>query len=269
MRFQDQGKRGVLQNIDPRTILEEPGWNQRQDTPALTAHIQSLAQSIRAIGVLEPLTVYIKGEEIRLVNGHCRLAAVKILLAEGQEILTVPARVEAQTANDADRVLSMVTRNSGKPLEPIEVAAVFKRLEAFGWDVHAISAKSGYSENRVLELLRLNAAPEVVKEMIHKGEVSASTAAKVISQHGAEKATPILVQAVKTAKADGKTKASGKHLPPKPAKKPVTPLLTLAVTQEAEEAILEEAWNRFKSHHSDQFSPTMMAAFKASILGRS
>ena len=31
MRFQDLGKRGVLQNLDPGIILEEPGWNERKD----------------------------------------------------------------------------------------------------------------------------------------------------------------------------------------------------------------------------------------------
>lgn len=213
MRFQDLGKRGVLQNIDPILIVEEPGWNQRAETPALLDHINTLASSIRALGVLEPLTAYMKGDSVVLVNGHCRLAAVRMLLEAGEEIKTVPVRVEPHTANDADRVLSMVTRNSGKPLEPMEIAAVFKRLIAFGWDAADIATKSGYSETRVNQLLQLNAVPESVKGMISRGEVAASTAAKVLRKSGAKEGEAILTEGVASAKADGKTKASAKHLP--------------------------------------------------------
>ena len=213
MRFQDLGKRGVLQNLDPVLIVEEPGWNQRQETPALIAHIETLAGSIKSIGVIEPLTAYMRGDEVVLVNGHCRLAAVRKLLAEGHEVKLVPVRVEPHTANDADRVLSMVTRNSGKPLEPIEVANVFKQLLAFGWSVAEIAAKSGYSDGRVSQLLQLNAAPEKVKGMISRGEVAATTAAKVLQESGPVAGAAILEEAVTTAKANGKKKASGKHLP--------------------------------------------------------
>jgi ParB-like chromosome segregation protein Spo0J len=262
MRFQDLGKRGVLQNIDPAIIVEEPGWNQRAETPALEQHIQSLAGSIRALGVLEPLTAYMKGDAVVLVNGHCRLAAVRMLLDAGEEIKTVPVRVEPHTANDADRVLSMVTRNSGKPLEPMEVAAVFKRLVAFGWDAADIATKTGYSENRVGELLRLNAAPEEVKGMIARGEVAATTAAKVLRKAGAKDGTAILTTAVATAKANGKAKASGRHLP-----QPVSEQATLAVTDEAERSILGEGWNRFLNDHGDQFTDRQLLAFKASFMG--
>lgn len=260
MRFQDLGKRGVLQNIDPRIIVEEPGWNQRAETPALAEHIASLAGSIRALGVQEPLTAYMKGDDVVLVNGHCRLAAVRSLLESGEEILTVPVRVEPHTANDADRVLSMVTRNSGKPLEPMEVAAVFKRLIAFGWDVAQIAEKTGRSENRVAELLRLNSAPEEVKIMVKRGEISATTAVRVLRKSGEKEGTAIITKAVASAKADGKTKATPKHLPP-------SPKAVLGVTDAQERAILTEGWERFEAAHGDVLSDAQLIAFKRTFMG--
>lgn len=215
MRFQDLGKRGVLQNLDPSIILEDPGWNERKDGPALDAHIATLMGSIKAQGVLEPLTVYMRGDEVVLTNGHCRLLAVKRLQAEGEQIEFVPCRVEPKTANDAERVLSMLTRNSGKPLEPLEMAAVMKRLLAFGWDEAKIAANTGFTTVYVAALLKLNSAPEEIKGMITRGEVAATTAAKVIKAQG-DSAAEVLREAVKDAKASGKKKATAKNLPAQP-----------------------------------------------------
>ena len=234
MRFQDQGKRGVLQNLDPAIIIEEPGWNERKEGPTLDAHIAMLMGSIKTQGVLEPLTVYVRGEEIVLTNGHCRLLAVKRLIAEGEKIELVPCRVEPKTANDADRVLSMLTRNSGKPLEPLEMAAVMKRLLAFGWDEAKIAASTGFTTVYVASLLRLNAAPEEIKGMITRGEVAATTAARVIKDQG-EDAAEVLRDAIKETKAAGKKKVTAKNLPAKaltpPAMKKLIKELKAAISE--------------------------------------
>ena len=234
MRFQDLGKRGVLQNLDPSIIQEEPGWNERKEGPALDAHIATLMGSIKAQGVLEPLTVYMRGDDVVLTNGHCRLVAVKRLLAEGEQIEFVPCRVEPKTANDAERVLSMLTRNSGKPLEPLEMAAVMKRLLAFGWDEGKIAENTGFTKVYVAALLKLNSAPEEIKGMINRGEVAATTAARVIKDQG-EGATEVLKEAVKDAKAGGKKKATAKNLPAKA----LTPLAMKKLIKELKAAIAE------------------------------
>lgn len=147
-----------------------------------------------------------------LTNGHCRLAAVMRLIERGEDIQWVPCRPENQYSNDADHVLSMLTRNAGKPLSTLETAEVLKRLFNYGWDAAKIASKSGLSKSTVDKLLNLTAAPEEVKKLVSDGKVSATLAQETIKEHGPEAAPAVLKKAVKAAEATGKTKATKKHL---------------------------------------------------------
>lgn len=200
--------------LNPAIIQEEPGWNVRQPSAELEMHIRQLADSIKEIGVLEPVTVYLKDGSPVLTNGHCRLMAVRLAIAEGAEIKAIPARAEERYANDADRVLGMLTRNSGKPLTSLEQAEVVKRLLAFGWAEGEIAKKTGYSVTHIANLLRLAAAPAQITEMVRNGEVSARQAVKTIRKEG-EGAADVLGAALAKAREAGKSKATGKHVAPK------------------------------------------------------
>lgn len=204
-----------LYMLSPDIINEEPGWNARIDGPDLDAHIRQLADSIKEVGVQEPVTVYQKGDTIILTNGHCRLMAVRLAITEGADILSIPCRVEDRYSNDADRVLSLITRNSGKPLSPLEQSTVVKRLVAFGWTVSQIASKTGFSVSHVNDLLVLGGASAAVTEMVSNGQVSATAAVKTIRKHK-EAATEVLQAAGKTA-GPGK-KVTEKHIAPTPSR---------------------------------------------------
>lgn len=222
MRLKDVAE-GVkdLYMLDPHKITEEPGWNARVEGADLAAHVRQLANSIKEIGIQEPLTVYVKNDAIILTNGHCRLAAVMLAIAEGSEIKAIPCRVEERYSSESDRVLSLITRNSGKPLTPLEMSSVFKRLLAFGWNPFDIAKKAGFSTTYVINLLTLSGAPDEIKEQVASGSVSASLATEVMQQHG-ENAAEVISKGIETAKAEGKEKATRKHIDPKPkATRPV------------------------------------------------
>jgi ParB family chromosome partitioning protein len=212
MRLKNEFKTRDLFMVDPKRIREESGWNVRRDSPDLQEHVAALRESIRALGVLEPLTVYAQGEELILINGHCRLDAVRQLLAEGAEIETVPVRVEERGTNDADRVCSMLTRNSGKELTTLEKAEVCKRLLGYGWDPAKIAGKIGRSPAYVNRLLDLLEAPAPVLKMVEEGTASASLAAQVVQENGPQEAPAVLQQALKIAQANGGAKAQPKHV---------------------------------------------------------
>jgi ParB/RepB/Spo0J family partition protein len=197
--------------LDPGIIREEPGWNVRIASPDLEVHIRQLADSIKEVGVLEPVTVYLRDGEAVLTNGHCRLMAVRLAIAEGAEIRAIPARAEERYAGDADRVLGMLTRNSGKPLSSLEQAEVIKRLLAFGWTEQEVAKKTGYSATHIANLVRLVSAPVQVREMVARGEVSARQAVETIRREG-DGAVQALGEALATAREAGKSKATGKHL---------------------------------------------------------
>ncbi len=187
-RLASIAKRVDMYQIDPDIIKEEDGWNIRQENDDLTAHIRQLADSIKELGVLEPLTIYQKKDgDIVLTNGHCRLAAVRLAQSEGAEIKTVPVRNEAKTSNDADRVLSMLTRNSGKPLTSLEQACVIKRLFGFGWSQTEIAKKTGYSVPHIGNLIELSSAPAEVQQLVSEGKVSATLATQIVRKEGETK----------------------------------------------------------------------------------
>jgi ParB family transcriptional regulator, chromosome partitioning protein len=200
-----------LYMLDPNSILIDEGFNVRIDTPELREHIDKLAVSIASIGVKQPLTVYWNGEAPVLTDGFCRLSAVKIANTMGADITSVPVRMEAKYANDADKVESLLTRNSGRPLTLLEQSDVIKRLIGFGKTEENIAGNTGYSISHIKNLILLASADTNVRALIINDTVSASNAIEAIRKFGA-KAFEALTEAVKIAEGDGKKKVTQKQL---------------------------------------------------------
>ncbi len=212
MGIQDMARKRVdMFMMDPAKLKIEDGWNVRQHTPELEAHIDWLKESIKSEGVKEPLTVYMKDGEPFVTNGYCRLAAVKKAISEGSEILTVPVRVEERYASEPDRVLSMITRNGGKPLTALETAEVCKRLLAFGWEKEMIAKKAGFSVTHINNILGLSANSKVAG-LVKDGSVAPSLAIRTLAEHGPKETPYILEKAVQKAKGQGKTRATARHI---------------------------------------------------------
>lgn len=209
--------RSEIFNVDPHKLSIKEGWNCREINfdPANDEDL-ALANSIAEMGVLQPLTVYREGTEFFITDGHRRyfasLYAIETLKAE---LKNVPVRTEIKTSNEADRMLSMLVRNAGKPLSVIEQGNVFKRLIALGWKAVDIAKKASVTPARVSQILELQALPEAVKTMVNKGEVSANTAtATWRATNGDSEATKEkLTEALKTAVADGRKKVLPKDVP--------------------------------------------------------
>lgn len=201
--------RSDLYRIAPQNLKVKEGWNVR-DVESLD--LEDLKVSIKELGVKQPLTVQTEGENIFVTDGHRRYFAVMELIAEGVEIKTVPVQVEDRYSNAADHIASMIVRNSGKPLTALEQARVFKRLLDYGLTETEVAAKVGKSRQWVISMLELNAAPEDLKSLVKTGKVTATLAQQTLAKEGGEKATETLTKAVKKAEAEGKTKATAKHV---------------------------------------------------------
>ena len=197
-----------LYKVDPRIINEKENWNVRTPSDRLTEHINWLKESIREEGVREPLTCYLENDTFYCTNGHCRLEAVRILIAEGLDIPSVPVRVEDRGANEGDRILSMLTRNSGLPLTALETAEVIKRLLKHGWEMADVAKKTGYTTHHIKNLLNLSAAPKDITDMVANGQVSATLATSMIAERGAEAAADVLKDAIADAEKEGKKKVT-------------------------------------------------------------
>lgn len=203
MQFRDheavKGKRDSYP-VDPRALKVDPAYNVRDmNDPETIAHIRWLADSIKESGVRVPLEVRLEGEDIYVVAGHCRHAATMLAISEGAEIATVPTIPEPKGTNEIERVLNLVISNSGKPLTPLAIAEVVRRLMAFGWDTVKIAQRLGWKSAATVDqyVTLLGATPDV-QQMIRSGEVAASTAAKVVKKEGSKAGTTLKAAAAKS-----------------------------------------------------------------------
>ena len=210
-------KRTTLLHFDPRELKIEEGLNARDlDSPEVQAHIQWLAESIAENGVKKPLEIFSRGDDVYVADGHCRLLAVRLLIQNGIEVLTVPCVPESK-GNEVDRILNQNLANSGLRLTPLEEGVNIKRAVALGWTVSQVAKKLGRSVSWVGQLLEFQAASPEVHNMVRAGEVSATLAAQVARDEGAA-APQVLKDAQKAAVARGSKKVTAKDLPPRETK---------------------------------------------------
>lgn len=188
--------------IDPRKIHVESGHNPRNYLlPENRAHLDELKASIKVNGTINPLLVRWDAAEHRavLVDGECRLRANLELIEDGSEIEAVPT-IQVPGTNEADRLVTALTANTGKPLSKWEIGTAFQRLINWGWSAQKIADKMGYSLRYVSESLELSDAPEEMKQMLSSQAVTPSLALQTIRANGAA-AGPVLAAKIQKARA--------------------------------------------------------------------
>jgi ParB family chromosome partitioning protein len=203
-------------SLDDLRII--PNFNVRIRDEKFNDHIRALADSMKAEGFYpdKPFAGYVAKEGdaqvIYITDGHCRYEAAKLAISEGAEISKVPVVVVSQGTSVEDLTVALVRANSGKPLEPYEMAIVCKRLARFGWDTPLIASRLGITTTYVENLLLLIAGPTNVRNMVMEGQVAAATAIDAMRRYG-DQAFDKLQAALDTAKAAGGNRVTKKHMP--------------------------------------------------------
>jgi ParB/RepB/Spo0J family partition protein len=214
--------------IDPRIIVVEDGFNCRDYTlQENREHLDELKKSIRANGTLVPLLVRWDAatKSAVLIDGECRLRANLELIAEGAEILAVPT-IQVAGGNEAERLLTSITANTGKPLSKWELGTAFQRLYRFGWEPETIATKTGYRQTFITEAMELADAPIEIKKLLSARAVTPSLALDELRANGAA-AVQTLQAMASQRKVSGKKGPVGKPpvKTPKPAPAPPSPAL--------------------------------------------
>lgn len=204
-------------DIPSLNVME--GLNVRVKDAALDAHVRSLANSMKSIGfkASRPLEVVVLEEDgklrITVTDGHCRLAAVRLAIAEGAAIKAIPlVTLPSKGTNLPDLVAGLVLSNTGKELTPFEKSLVCKRLLNYGWSEAQIAQRLDYSVANVNLLLDLASAPLSIVTMVQKGEVSANFAVETMRKHRGE-ALKVLQEGLAVAKSVGKKSVTKKYMP--------------------------------------------------------
>jgi len=190
--------------LDPRIISVEDSFNPRDYRLAENQqHLNEIKASIRENGVRVPILVRYDPatKKAVLVDGECRLRATLELIAEGVEIVGIPA-IQSDGSSPAERLLTAIVCNTGKPLSKWESGTAYLRLRRFGWDDVSIAKRTGNSIRFVTEAIELADAPDEVKQMMSEQSVTPALALSEIRKNGAGAVEKLRAKAVK-AQAEG------------------------------------------------------------------
>jgi ParB family chromosome partitioning protein len=129
--------------------------------------LAELADSIREVGLLQPILVRPAGDAYELIAGERRWRAARRL---GMQ--TVPALVK--TTEDAGALEQALVENVHRAgLDPLEEAAAYQQLvEDFGLSQQQVAARVGRSRVTISNTLRLLQLPPSIQKLVHDGQLS-------------------------------------------------------------------------------------------------
>jgi len=150
--------------VDLRLIDGNPS-QPRQDFD--DEELQSLAESLQAHGLLQPVVVRRSGDRYQVIAGERRLRA-----AARAGWTHVPIQViEADDRQMAE--LAIVENLQRKDLNALEKAASFQRyLEQYGGTQEELAARLRLDRSTIANLIRLLELPAAVQEAIRQGRIT-------------------------------------------------------------------------------------------------
>ena len=134
--------------------------------------LEKLAQSIREVGILQPLVVVPQEDRmLRIVAGERRWRAAQ--MAGLNSVVAVVRKLTS--AQEAE--IALIENLQRKDLDPIEEAQAYQELlREHGYTQEALAEKLGCSQGHIANRLRLLRLPDEVKENISRKILSAGHA---------------------------------------------------------------------------------------------
>jgi len=127
--------------------------------------LRELANSIRELGVIQPITVRkLEGNKFQLVSGERRYRASKLINLE-----TIPAYI--RIANDQEMLeMALVENIQRKDLDPIEIALSYQQLiDEIKLTQEELSVRVGKNRTTVTNFLRLLKLDPIIQTGIRDG----------------------------------------------------------------------------------------------------
>ena len=167
-----------LQRIPVSRIRPNPFQPRREFEPEALAELEA---SIKANGLLQPVTVRRKGDSYELIAGERRLRAVRNL-----DWKDVPAVVR-DFDDQALLVLALVENLQRSDLNAVEEARGYQRLLGeFSLTHQEVADAVGKERSTVTNLLRVLTLPEGVQQLVSEGKLSAGHARALVGIEGDE-----------------------------------------------------------------------------------
>lgn len=173
---EDAGAKALVSNIVEVPIEDiYPNPNQPRthfDEKALA----ELSESIKALGIIQPITVRKDGEKFLIISGERRYRASKLA-----GLKSIPAYI--RLVNDQELLeMALVENIQREDLDAIEVALTYQRLlEEIGLTQDALSTRVGKERSTITNSIRLLKLSPDVQQAIRSGEISAGHGRAIVS----------------------------------------------------------------------------------------
>ncbi|MCY0969919.1 ParB/RepB/Spo0J family partition protein [Chryseobacterium wangxinyae] len=152
----------------PRTYFDEKALNE-------------LAQSIKNLGVIQPITLRKEGENFEIISGERRFRASKIA-----GLTSIPAYI--RLVNDQELLeMALVENIQREDLDSIEIALTYQRLlDEIGMTQENLSQRVGKDRSTITNSIRLLRLSPDIQNAIRSGEISAGHGRAIISMDNEE-----------------------------------------------------------------------------------
>ena len=187
----DAGAKDLVGNIVEIPIEEiYPNANQPRthfDEKAL----QELAESIKVLGIIQPIAVRKDGAKFEIISGERRYRASKMA-----GLKEIPAYV--RLVNDQELLeMALVENIQREDLDAIEVALTYQRLlEEIGLTQEALSQRVGKERSTITNSIRLLKLNPDVQQAIRNGDISAGHGRAILSLENPEDQQALFKQIV-------------------------------------------------------------------------
>ena len=140
--------------------------------------LQSLADSIAEVGVLQPIVVRPTEEGYELIAGERRCRAARIA-----DLDEIPAIIRSEDLDESSSLTEALIENvQREDLSPLEEAAGYQQLLTdFGLTHEAVATKVGKSRSAITNTLRLLQLPAPIQGMVGRGDLSAGHARALLA----------------------------------------------------------------------------------------
>lgn len=138
--------------------------------------LKELSESIRQVGVLQPLLVTADGDFYKVVAGERRLRAS--IMAGLKEVPVVVREFDEKTLLEA----ALIENIQREDLSDVECARAYRRLsDEFGMTQEEIADSVGKSRSSIANTMRLLALPDDILALLEEKKITAGHARAVLS----------------------------------------------------------------------------------------
>lgn len=179
--------------LAPDRIQVREGLNVRIRSRTYIERIRTLADSMKVHGFRldRPLSCFVTKEDgadvVYVADGHTRLEAVGIAIAEGADIPDVPVCLLPRGTSMDDVLAGMHAANTGEKFNMQEQSILAKRLQQRGHSLANIGRQLSVAGQHVENLLILASAPHAIQLLIADEKIASTTVVKMIREMGVEK----------------------------------------------------------------------------------